>query len=66
VTGRVWKGTAFGGARSRADVPRIVDWYVEGRINIDDLITHALPFERINEGFDLMRRGESIRSVVTY
>jgi S-(hydroxymethyl)glutathione dehydrogenase / alcohol dehydrogenase len=66
VTGRVWKGTAFGGARGRTDVPRIVDWYMEKRINIDDLITHVLPFERINEGFDLMRRGESIRSVVTY
>jgi S-(hydroxymethyl)glutathione dehydrogenase/alcohol dehydrogenase len=66
VTGRIWKGTAFGGARGRTDVPRIVDWYMEGRINIDDLITHVLPFERINEGFELMRRGESIRSVVTY
>lgn len=66
VTGRVWKGTAFGGARGRTDVPRIVDWYMERRINIDDLITHVLPFERINEGFELMRRGESIRSVVTY
>lgn len=66
VTGRMWKGTAFGGARGRTDVPRIVDWYMEGRINIDDLITHVLPFEQINEGFALMRRGESIRSVVTY
>ncbi len=66
VTGRVWKGTAFGGARGRTDVPRIVDWYMDRRINIDDLITHVLPFERINEGFELMRRGESIRSVVTY
>jgi S-(hydroxymethyl)glutathione dehydrogenase/alcohol dehydrogenase len=66
VTGRVWMGTAFGGARGRTDVPRIVDWYMEGRINIDDLITHVLPFERINEGFELMRRGESIRTVVTY
>jgi S-(hydroxymethyl)glutathione dehydrogenase / alcohol dehydrogenase len=66
VTGRIWKGTAFGGARGRTDVPRIVDWYMEGRINIDDLITHVLPFERINEGFDLLRRGESIRTVVTY
>jgi S-(hydroxymethyl)glutathione dehydrogenase / alcohol dehydrogenase len=66
VTGRVWKGTAFGGARGRTDVPRIVDWYMDGRVNIDDLITHVLPFERINEGFELMRRGESIRSVVTY
>ena len=66
VTGRVWKGTAFGGARGRTDVPRIVDWYMEGKINIDDLITHTLPLERINEGFDLMKRGESIRSVVVY
>ncbi|MBW4091172.1 MAG: S-(hydroxymethyl)glutathione dehydrogenase/class III alcohol dehydrogenase [Proteobacteria bacterium] len=66
VTGRVWKGTAFGGARGRTDVPRIVDWYMDGRINIDDLITHVLPFEQINEGFDLLRRGESIRTVVTY
>jgi S-(hydroxymethyl)glutathione dehydrogenase/alcohol dehydrogenase len=66
VTGRSWKGTAFGGARGRTDVPRIVDWYMEGRINIDDLITHVLPFQRINEGFELLRRGESIRTVVTY
>src|ERR1700728_3331581 len=66
VTGRGWKGTAFGGARGRTDVPRIVDWYMDRKINIDDLITHRLPFERINEGFELMRRGESIRSVVTY
>src|ERR1700687_2779262 len=66
VTGRVWKGTAFGGARGRTDVPKIVDWYMEGKINIDDLITHTLPLERINEGFDLMKKGESIRSVVLY
>jgi S-(hydroxymethyl)glutathione dehydrogenase / alcohol dehydrogenase len=66
VTGRVWKGTAFGGARGRTDVPKIVDWYMEGKINIDDLITHKLPLARINEGFDLMMRGESIRSVVVY
>ena len=66
VTGRVWKGTAFGGARGRTDVPRIVDWYMDGKINIDDLITHVLPFEQINEGFDLMRRGERIRTVLTY
>jgi S-(hydroxymethyl)glutathione dehydrogenase/alcohol dehydrogenase len=66
VTGRTWKGTAFGGARGRTDVPKIVDWYMDGKINIDDLITHVLPFEKINEGFELMRRGESIRSVVTY
>jgi S-(hydroxymethyl)glutathione dehydrogenase/alcohol dehydrogenase len=66
VTGRVWKGTAFGGARGRSDVPKIVDWYMEGKINIDDLITHVLPLDRINEGFDLMHNGESIRSVVVY
>jgi S-(hydroxymethyl)glutathione dehydrogenase / alcohol dehydrogenase len=66
VTGRVWKGTAFGGARGRSDVPKIVDWYMEGKINIDDLITHVLPLERINEAFELMRRGESIRSVVVF
>jgi S-(hydroxymethyl)glutathione dehydrogenase/alcohol dehydrogenase len=66
VTGRVWKGTAFGGARGRTDVPRIVDWYMEGKINIDDLITHVMPLERINDSFDLMHKGESIRSVVTY
>jgi len=66
VTGRVWKGTAFGGARGRTDVPRIVDWYMDKRINIDDLITHTLPFEQINEGFDLLRRGDSIRTVLTY
>jgi S-(hydroxymethyl)glutathione dehydrogenase/alcohol dehydrogenase len=66
VTGRVWKGTAFGGARGRTDVPRIVDWYMEGKINIDDLITHKLPLERINDAFDLMHKGESIRSVVVY
>jgi len=66
VTGRVWKGTAFGGARGRSDVPKIVDWYMEGRINIDDLITHKLPLERINDAFELMHKGESIRSVVVY
>jgi S-(hydroxymethyl)glutathione dehydrogenase/alcohol dehydrogenase len=66
VTGRTWKGTAFGGARGRTEVPRIVDWYMDGKINIDDLITHRLPLERINDGFDLMRKGESIRSVVVY
>jgi S-(hydroxymethyl)glutathione dehydrogenase/alcohol dehydrogenase len=66
VTGRVWKGTAFGGARSRRDVPKIVDWYMEGRINIDDLITHTMPLERINEAFDLMHQGKSIRSVIVY
>ena len=66
VTGRVWKGSAFGGARGRTDVPKIVDWYMDGKINIDDLITHTLPLERINEGFDLMHAGKSIRTVVTY
>ncbi|MGO9451887.1 MAG: S-(hydroxymethyl)glutathione dehydrogenase/class III alcohol dehydrogenase [Candidatus Binataceae bacterium] len=66
VTGRTWKGTAFGGARGRRDVPRIVDWYMDGRINIDDLITHTMPLDRINEAFDLMHAGTSIRSVVTF
>jgi len=66
VTGRVWKGTAFGGARGRSDVPGIVDWYMEGRINIDDLITHTMPLADINRAFELMHAGESIRSVVTF
>src|ERR1700674_3468626 len=66
VTGRVWKGTAFGGARGRTDVPRIVDWYMEGKIAIDELITHRLALDDINQGFDLMHAGESIRSVVIY
>ena len=66
VTGRTWKGTAFGGARGRSDVPRIVDWYMDGKINIDDLITHTMPLDDINKGFDLMHAGESIRSVVLY
>jgi S-(hydroxymethyl)glutathione dehydrogenase/alcohol dehydrogenase len=66
VTGRVWRGTAFGGARGRTDVPKIVDWYMDGRINIDDLITHTMPLENINDAFDLMHAGESIRSVVTF
>ena len=66
VTGRVWKGSAFGGARGRTDVPKIVDWYMEGKLNIDDLITHTLTLDQINDGFDLMKRGESIRSVVIY
>jgi S-(hydroxymethyl)glutathione dehydrogenase/alcohol dehydrogenase len=66
VTGRQWKGSAFGGARGRTDVPKIVDWYMEGKINIDDLITHTMPLEKINEGFELMKRGESIRGVVVY
>ena len=66
VTGRVWKGTAFGGARGRTDVPKIVDWYMEGKINIDDLITHTMPLDEINTAFDLMHEGKSIRSVVVY
>jgi S-(hydroxymethyl)glutathione dehydrogenase/alcohol dehydrogenase len=66
VTGRTWKGTAFGGARGRTDVPKIVDWYMEGKINIDDLITHTMPLEDINKAFDLMHAGESIRSVVRF
>jgi len=66
VTGRVWQGSAFGGARGRTDVPRIVDWYMDRKIHIDEMITHRLPLERINDGFDLMARGESIRSVVVY
>ncbi|MBX3724584.1 MAG: S-(hydroxymethyl)glutathione dehydrogenase/class III alcohol dehydrogenase [Xanthomonadales bacterium] len=66
VTGRNWRGSAFGGARGRTDVPRIVDWYMEGKIEIDPLITHTLPLDRINEAFDLMHAGESIRSVVMY
>jgi len=66
VTGRVWKGSAFGGARGRTDVPKIVDWYMEKKINIDDLITHTMPLEEINHAFDLMHEGKSIRSVVVY
>ncbi|MFV0475321.1 MAG: S-(hydroxymethyl)glutathione dehydrogenase/class III alcohol dehydrogenase [Pikeienuella sp.] len=66
VTGRTWKGTAFGGARGRTDVPKIVDWYMDGRIEIDPMITHTMPLEDINKGFDLMHSGESIRSVVIY
>ena len=66
VTGRVWKGTAFGGARGRTDVPKIVDWYMDGKINIDDLITHTLPLDDMNKAFDLMHSGDSIRSVVVY
>jgi len=66
VTGREWKGSAFGGARGRTDVPKIVDWYMDGKLRIDELITHTLPLERINEGFELMERGESIRSVVMF
>ena len=66
VTGRTWKGTAFGGARGRTDVPRIVDWYMDGKIQIDPMITHRLTLDEINKGFDLMHAGESIRSVVVY
>ncbi len=66
VTGRVWKGSAFGGARGRTDVPKIVDWYMEGKIDIDSLITHTMPLEEINTAFDLMHEGKSIRSVVVF
>ena len=66
VTGRNWRGSAFGGARGRSDVPKIVDWYMDGKIDIDSLITHTMPLEKINDAFDLMHRGESIRSVVIY
>ena len=66
VTGRVWRGTAFGGARGRTDVPKIVDWYMDGKINIDDLISHTMPLDRINDAFDLMHEGKSIRSVVLF
>ena len=66
VTGRVWRGTAFGGAKGRTDVPKIVDWYMDGKINIDDLITHTMPLDDINNAFDLMHKGESIRSVVNF
>ena len=66
VTGRVWKGTAFGGARGRTDVPKIVDWYMEGKIQIDPMITHSFSLNDINKGFDLMHEGKSIRSVVVF
>ncbi len=66
VTGRVWRGTAFGGAKGRTDVPKIVDWYMDGKVNIDDLITHTMPLDEINNAFDLMHAGESIRSVVRF
>ena len=66
VTGWVWRGTAFGGARGRTDVPKIVDWYMDGKINIDDLITYTMPLDDINRAFDLMHEGTSIRSVVVY
>ncbi|MEP7126268.1 MAG: S-(hydroxymethyl)glutathione dehydrogenase, partial [Byssovorax sp.] len=65
VTGRVWKGSAFGGAKGRTDVPKIVDWYMDGKIKIDPLITHTLPLDQINRAFELMHAGESIRTVVT-
>ena len=66
VTGRVWKGTAFGGAKGRTDVPKIVDWYMDGKIDIDSLVTHVMPIDKINEAFDLMHKGESIRTVLTF
>ena len=66
VTGRVWKGSAFGGARGRTDVPKIVDWYMDGKIEIDPMITHTMPFAEINTAFDLMHAGQSIRSVVLF
>src|SRR5207344_2109284 len=66
VTGRKWEGSAFGRARGPTDVPKIVDWYMDGKLNIDDLITHTLALDDINQGFDLMKRGESIRAVVVY
>jgi S-(hydroxymethyl)glutathione dehydrogenase/alcohol dehydrogenase len=66
VTGRVWKGTAFGGARGRTDVPKIVDWYMQGKIQIDPMITHVMPLNEINNAFELMKRGKSIRGVVTF
>lgn len=66
VTGRVWKGSAFGGMKGRRDVPKIVDWYMNGKINIDDLITEVLPIEKVNDAFDLMRSGQSIRTVLTF
>ena len=66
MTGRVWRGTAFGGARCRTDVPKIVDWYMDGRIEIDPMITHTMPLADINKAFSLMREGKSIRSVIVY
>ncbi|MCY7334896.1 MAG: zinc-binding dehydrogenase, partial [Chamaesiphon sp.] len=66
VTGRVWKGTAFGGAKGRTDVPKIVDWYMDGKINIDDLVSEIMPIDRVNDAFDAMRRGEAIRSILTF
>ncbi|NJL69757.1 MAG: zinc-binding dehydrogenase, partial [Microcoleus sp. SM1_3_4] len=66
VTGRVWKGTAFGGAKGRTDVPKIVDWYMDGKIDIDSLVTQIMPIDRINDAFDLMHKGEAIRTVLTF
>jgi S-(hydroxymethyl)glutathione dehydrogenase/alcohol dehydrogenase len=66
VTGRVWKGTAFGGAKGRTDVPKFVDWYMDGKIEIDPMITHKLPLDDINFAFELMHKGESIRSVIEF
>jgi S-(hydroxymethyl)glutathione dehydrogenase/alcohol dehydrogenase len=66
VTGRVWKGTAFGGAKGRTDVPKVVDWYMDGKINIDDLVTRIMPIEQINQAFDLMHKGEVIRAVLSF
>ena len=66
VTGRSWRGTAFGGARGRTDVPKIVDWYMDGKIEIDPMITHKMPLDKINDAFDLMHKGESIRSVIEF
>ena len=66
VTGRSWRGTAFGGARGRTDVPKYVDWYMDGQIEIDPMITHTLPLEKINEAFDLMHEGKSIRAVIKF
>ena len=66
MTGRVWRGTAFGGAKGRTDVPRIVDWYMDGKIAIDELITHRMPLGEINRAFDLMHEGQSIRSVISF
>jgi S-(hydroxymethyl)glutathione dehydrogenase / alcohol dehydrogenase len=66
VTGRVWKGSAFGGAKGRTQVPQIVDWYMDGKINIDDLVDRVMPIDQINEAFDIMHRGEGIRTVLTF
>jgi S-(hydroxymethyl)glutathione dehydrogenase / alcohol dehydrogenase len=66
VTGRVWKGSAFGGAKGRTQVPQIVDWYMDGKINIDDLVDRVMPIEQINEAFEIMHRGEGIRTVLTF